>query len=141
MEIKKFIKSFLSHLKSLFLSGLFTILPIILTVFILTFTYEFIYKWLTPLHKIEPLIFKKIPGSEFIIVTILILFIGFLLKLVFVTPIIHKFEKIIKKIPFIRSIYSSSKTVVDFFNVSDIASRRRKVILVEFIDKLKMIYM
>ena len=127
-----FFRKIVSHIKSLFLSGLFTILPVIATVFIVTFTYAFIANWLVPLRRLQPLYLQKIPGFEFVIVTVFILTIGFLLKLFFITPIVHWFENLIKKIPVIRTIYSSSKILVNFFNVPDPASKKRKVILIEF---------
>lgn len=132
MKKPSFLYRIVSHLKSLFLSGLFMILPIIATVFIVTFTYAFIANWLAPLRRLQPPYLAKIPGFEFLIVTVFILIIGFLLKLFFITPIVHWFENLIKRIPVIRSIYTSSKILVNFFNVPDPKSKKRKVILIEF---------
>lgn len=127
-----FIRKIISYIKALFLSGLFTILPIILTTSVLIFTYSFIANWLAPLRKMAPSYLQKIPGTEFAIVTIFIMAIGFLLKLFFITPIVQWFEGLINRIPLIRSIYSSSKTLVEFFNVKDPSDKRKKVVLVEF---------
>lgn len=132
MNIKKFFSSFFHHLKSLFLRGLFTILPVILTIFAIAFTYDTIVKWLQPLRKLEPEYLQKIPGSEIIIVTLFLLLLGFLLKLVFITPIVHWIERMLNKIPFIRTVYSSSKTVVDFFKIKGPGTKGKKVVLVEF---------
>jgi len=134
-KTRNLFRIFLSYLKSLFLSGLFTIMPLILTVFIITFTYSFIARWLEPLRKMVPVYFQKIPGAEFILVTIAILLIGFLLKIFFITPIVHWFENLIVKIPFIRSVYSSSKILVNFFSVPQTTSKKRKVVLIEFPKK------
>jgi uncharacterized membrane protein len=125
-------KRMTSKLKSLFLSGLFTILPIILTVFVVTFTYELLSRWLKPLQKIQPLLLKKIPGSEIVIITILIIVLGILLKFLLISPLVKAIEAFIGKIPIVRTIYSSSKTLVDFFNVPDPTTVKRKVILIEF---------
>ncbi len=135
MSIKKSFSRGLSYFKSLFLSGLFMILPIIFTFFIVTFTYSFLAKWLVPLKKISPHYIQKIPGSEFFVVTAFILLVGFLLKIFFITPIVHWCENLINKIPFIRSVYSSSKKLVEFFNVSENISKTRKVVLIEFPNK------
>ena len=132
MSDKNFLQKIISHIKTLFLQGLFTILPILLTVFIATFTYEFLSRWLAPLRQIEPLYLQKIPGSEFILVVLFLLLVGFLLKLFFISPIIHWGERLIEKIPFVRGVYSASKTLVDFFKIPDPASKARKVVLVEF---------
>jgi len=132
MKNKNLFSRFLSYLKMLFWGGLFTILPIIATLFIITFTYSFLAAWLAPLRKIEPLYLRNIPGSEFILVTLAILIIGFLVRLVFIMPIVHWFEGLITKIPIIRAIYSSSKTLVTFFSAADSGDHKRKVILIEF---------
>jgi|SaaInlLV_10m_DNA_2_1039722.scaffolds.fasta_scaffold00942_9 uncharacterized membrane protein len=125
-------KKILSKIKSLFLSGLFTILPIILTVFIVTFTYDLLSRWLKPLRGILPTQFRNIPGFEFLIVTISILIIGIFIKSLFISPIVSWFEKLIGKIPMVRTIYSSSKILVDFFNVPNPTEVKRKVVLIEF---------
>lgn len=135
MKLLKAIETFFSWIKSLFLSGLFTILPITATVFFILFTYNLLASWFQPLKKIEPYFLQKIPGSEIIVVTIIILLVGALVKLFVITPIIHKIERIIKKIPIIRAVYSSAKTVANFFNVPDPAHTHRKVILVQFPKK------
>jgi uncharacterized membrane protein len=132
MFITEFVKKTLDKLKSIFLSGLFLILPIILTAFIVIFTYELLNRWLGPLRKFAPQAMREIPGTEFLLATAVIMVIGLLLKSLIVGPIVHWFEKIIEKIPLIRTIYSSSKTLVDFFNVSDPKEVERKVVLVQF---------
>lgn len=128
-------KRIISQIKSFFLHGLFTILPIVVTVFIISFTYTIVSQWLEPLRKIQPQFLQKIPASEFIVVTIFIMALGLLLKLFFITPIVHWFEGLITKIPFIRTVYSSSKTLVDFFNVPSKQYKTKKVVLIQFPKK------
>lgn len=125
----------LSYTKGLFLSGLFTVLPLFLTVFIITFTYSFIARQLEPLNLLEPEYMQKIPGINFIIVTVCILLLGLLLRLFFILPIVHWFERLIKKIPFIRTVYSSSKILVNFFSTPDPKMKHKQVVLVEFPHK------
>lgn len=129
MEAKK---SLLAHFKSFFLHGLFSILPIILTIFILTFTYNIVERWLSPLTSALPDFLQKIPGSAFIIVTIVILCIGFLLKIFFIKTVIRWFEHLVAQVPLIRTIYSSTKNFVDFFNIPGAKDRKGQVILFEF---------
>jgi uncharacterized membrane protein len=135
MNLFKPIKNLFAWLKSLFLNGLFTTLPIIATIFFILFTYNLFVTWFQPLKKIEPPFLQNIPGSEILIVTIIILCIGGLVKLFVITPIIQKIENIIKKIPIIRAVYSSAKTVANFFNVPDPAHAHRKVVLIQFPKK------
>ncbi len=131
-ENKNPIRRTISGIKTLFLNGLFTILPIAVTFFILHWTYTTLARWLYPLRVMEPQILQKIPGSEFIIITLIIIFFGILLKIFIVAPLIHYFERIIAKIPIINSIYSAAKTLVDFFNVPDPSSIERKVVLIRY---------
>lgn len=84
------------------------------------------------LRRISPLYLQRIPGSEFVIVTVAILLLGLLLRMMFITPIIHWVEHLIKKIPIIRSIYQSSKTLVEFFSSADGIGKTKKVVLIEF---------
>ena len=78
-------------LQSLFLNGLFTIIPIAATLFFLSFTYNLLAGWLQPLRKVEPVFLQKIPGAEIIIFIIFILIIGALVKFFVITPIILLF--------------------------------------------------
>ena len=126
------IRRILSTIKSLFLSGLFAVFPAAITILLITFTYGMIANWLKPLKNMSPLYIQKIPGAEIIIITILLIFVGILLKILDISPIIHHFEKIISKIPIINSIYSSSQTLINFFNVPDPVKAKRKVVLIQF---------
>ena len=119
----------------MFLNGLFTLLPITATIFFVHFTYTLLARWLEPLKKIEPLILQRIPGAEIIIVTIFILLIGIIVKLFVITPLIHKFERIINRIPLIRSVYSSVKKLVEFFYLSQTTAVNKKVVLIQYPKK------
>ena len=135
MKILKTVEKTSNLLKSLFLNGLFAILPITATLFFLHFTYNLLIKWLRPLKQLEPTSLQKIPGAEIIIVTAFIFIVGALMKFFVVEPIIHKVEKIIAKIPLIRTVYSSVKILGDFFNVSNPSTDHKKVVLVNFPKK------
>ncbi len=135
MKTLNFLEKILSFIKSLFLNGLFTLLPITATIFFVHFTYTLLARWLEPLKKIEPLILQRIPGAEIIIVTIFILLIGIIVKLFVITPLIHKFERIINRIPLIRSVYSSVKKLVEFFYLSQTTAVNKKVVLIQYPKK------
>lgn len=135
MKIIQKLEKTISFTKSMFFNGLFTLLPITATIFFVSFTFNLLGHWFSPLKKIEPIFLQKVPGIEIIIVTLFILLIGALVKFLIITPIIHHFEKIIDKIPLIRTIYSSAKILGDFFRVSSPNSQNKKVVLVEFPKK------
>lgn len=128
----KYISSFLTHLRTFFFSGLFSVLPIIVTVFVVTFTYDMIARWLKPLKSIFPHFLQVIPGSEFILVILAIFVLGVILKVFFIKPLIHWFEQVIVRVPLIKTIYSSAKTLVDFFNLPTSSEEHRQVVLCEF---------
>jgi uncharacterized membrane protein len=139
MDILENIKRGLHLLRSTFLSGLFTLIPIAATLFFLHFLYNFVLKMLSPIYKLEPFFLKAIPGIEFIIVIVLILLIGITLKNFITHQIIHYFERLIARIPLVRIIYSAAKTLVDFFklpSVSSVAMKgKRKVVLIPYPKK------
>ena len=130
-ENPNIIRRFIKYLKSIFLHGLFTLIPITATIFIITFVYTVMSRWLDPLRRIEPELLQAIPGSEIILVTLLIFAIGVFLKLFLLDPIVHYFESLLYKIPFVRTIYSSAKKLVDFFNVPS-HDAVRQVVLIEY---------
>lgn len=119
-------------IKSLFLNGLFMVLPIAFTFFALSFTYGFIYRSLEPLRQLQPAFLHKIPGAEFIIATTLLLVLGVLLRVFVIGSIIKRFEDLVSRIPFVRVVYSSAKMVVNFFKVSEKANATRKVVLIQY---------
>ena len=126
-----FIK-FFNWLKSLFLHGFFTVLPITATIVVVNFGYQVVANWIAPLRRFAPYFMQHIPGAEFIIVVTLVLSLGALLKLFILSPLVHYLENLINRIPLIRIIYSSAKILVDFFNVPNPATVRKKVVLIEF---------
>ncbi|MBY0353761.1 DUF502 domain-containing protein [Candidatus Babeliales bacterium] len=133
MKIVKKLHDIGSFFRSLFLNGLFTIIPIALTVFVIKFTYDFAFRLLEPLREFGPESFHRMYGSEFIVVTVFILLLGFVLKIVIVHSVVHYFERLIVKIPFIRIVYSSAKMLVDFFRMSKKGNvKSREVVLITY---------
>ena len=127
------IKRALSGMKSVFLSGLFTIIPIAATLFFINFLYNLMARVLTPLRKIEPEIFRMFPGSEVVIILLLIMLLGFVLKVFIANRIVHYFERMVHRIPLVRIIYSAAKILVDFFKVSeDSLAFKRKVVMIPY---------
>lgn len=132
MKLSSFFKTPFLLIKHLFLSGLFTLIPIALTAFFINFIYNFVYKFLQPLRDLEPEFLRNIPGIEFLLATVSILLLGIILRLVIVHSVVHYVEKLIVRIPLIRIVYSSAKMLVDFFRVSKEKPQSREVVLVAF---------
>ncbi|MGD1997919.1 MAG: DUF502 domain-containing protein, partial [Candidatus Dependentiae bacterium] len=118
--------------RSLFLHGFFTLFPITATIVIVHFGYTLVAGWIAPLRHFVPPFLAQVPGAEFVLVIMFIFAIGAVLKFFILAPVVKAVEQIIKRIPLIRIIYSSSKILVDFFNVPNPATVEKKVVLVEF---------
>jgi uncharacterized membrane protein len=133
------IKTSLKHIKSLFLSGLFTLIPIAATIFFIHFLYNLVVRSMAPIYKLEPAFLKQIPGFEILVIILLILGIGVFLKGFIVNQIIHYFEKLVSQIPLVRIVYSSAKILVDFFKMPQAQlpgeAAKRRVVLITYPKK------
>jgi uncharacterized membrane protein len=126
-KIKNLVRNF-------FFEGLFTLLPLTITFWVLRFLYKTSVQLLAPLRHWEPEWLQLIPGSEFLLVGFFILFVGVLGHFLIINPILHYFEKIIHKIPLVRIVYGSIKTMVEFFDVPRHPEFKRKVVLISYPD-------
>ena len=130
------LKSVIAYVRSVFLSGLFTVIPIAATLFFINFLYGLIARLLVPLRLLEPAYLQAIPGSEFVLVMLVILGIGVVLKVFLVNRLIGFLEELVNRIPLVRIVYSAAKILVDFFRVSDSSlALRRQVVLIPYPKK------
>lgn len=119
-------------ISSLFLSGLFAMLPLALTIAILYTTFKIITGWIAPLHDIiVPPVLRDVPYSEFVFVLLFILGLGALLRFFLARSLVHWFEKLINTIPLIRPVYSGLKQLTSAFSLQDKGSFKQ-VVLVQF---------
>jgi len=116
---------------SLFLTGLFTLLPITLTIAVFTITFRVLVGWLEPLKRFGLPFIGVIPYSEVILTIAIIFLAGALYNIFLLRPIIHGIEKLFNKIPLIRPVYSGIKKLVHAFSFQDKVSFN-KVVRVEF---------
>ena len=121
----------LRTIKSLFISGLITILPITLTLALFTFTFKLLKSWLTPIYDIMPEALQGIPQSEIILTIVAIFTIGFVLKVFVLYPFIDWIESLFGRIPLVRQVYFGIKQLVYAFHPRDEESFQ-DVALIEF---------
>lgn len=122
----------IGFITGLFLSGFFTILPIILTIALFNLTFKLLKSWLEPIHSvIQGTLFDIIPHVEFIIAITLIFALGFVLRVFLVRSLVHTAEHLITRLPLIRPIYTGLKQLVSAFSLQDQVSFK-KVVIVEF---------
>src|SRR5436190_6603247 len=116
---------------TLFLTGLFALLPLTLTIAVITLTFRLVSSWLEPLKQFNIPLLRSTPYSEFILAIFIIFVAGMLYKIFILRPIVHAIENLIFKIPLIRPVYSGIKKLVDAFSLQDKASFSQ-VVMVEF---------
>lgn len=121
-------------LKKIFLTGLVVMIPIGLTLYILTFIISVMDGLLTIMprqYHPDTLIGFHIPGFG-IIVTIMLIFIcGLMTKSIVGNRIVRYSEGLLDKIPIVRSIHIAIKKIVDSMVLYRSRSLK-KVVLVEF---------
>ena len=124
-------------IRNIFIAGILSLLPFVITVYLLYFLYDIIVSNAMPLVKqiarqysfdFSEYVFQIV---TLIIVIIIIFLIGILTKMYFGKILIKILDNIIAKIPVARSIYNATKQVVDSFKNST-GSSFSKVVLVEF---------
>jgi uncharacterized membrane protein len=123
--------SFIDKASSLFLTGLFSILPITLTIAVFTITFRVIVSWLEPLKRFGLPFLGRIPYSEVILAIAIIFIAGTLYNMFLFRPIIHAIENLFSRIPLIRPVYSGIKKLVEAFSFQDKVSFT-KIVRIEF---------
>ncbi len=123
-----------NHLKRGFLSGILVVLPLFITAVILKFLLSIITGLLSPVLL---RIFPNIPFWVKTLVSLAILFaVIYLLGLTtghFVGRwLLNRFEQLLLRIPFLNTIYGSSRDVVRIFLNPERQAAFKEVVLVEF---------
>jgi uncharacterized membrane protein len=125
------------RIRNVFLTGFLVTLPIALTVFIFVFLFKNLdalsptfTHWLVLLGAPLPEGYR-IPFLGVVMTFLIILLVGALTTNIFGNKLLHLWERIIGKIPFVRRIYTGTKQVVKSIATADTKSFR-KVVLIEF---------
>jgi uncharacterized membrane protein len=129
--------NFNRRLRNIFLAGFLVTLPIALTAFILSFLFKSL-DTLSPVFT-HWLVFLgapiqdgyRIPFLGVIMTFIIVFLVGAITTNIFGKKILHLWEQIVEKIPFVRRIYKGTKQVVSSFATMDTKSFT-KVVLIEF---------
>lgn len=121
-------------LRRYFIAGLLLWLPIVATLFVLKFLVNLVDKSLSLLpvaYRPDVILGFHIPGIGVVFTLICILVTGLLVTNFLGDYLVNFWEKIVNRIPLVRSIYSTVKQVVHtLFNQS--GESFRKVLLVEY---------
>jgi uncharacterized membrane protein len=88
-----------------FLQGLLYIVPISVTLYVVYWTFQ----------KIDGILPFQFPGLGLIVIIALITFIGFAGSVIIASPINSFFQRLLRKAPFLKTIYSSMKDLMSTF--------------------------
>ena len=116
-------------IKRYFISGVLVVVPIILTVVVIKFIFETVDGLLQPI--LQKLLGYSIPGLG-IVVTILLIILAGLLTRNFIGAEIHRLmEKLLTRMPIIRTIYSAAKQLLEAVALPSMGSFK-EVVLIEY---------
>lgn len=122
-------KKFFKRIVQSFLQGLIILAPIGITIWVVATLFNFIDGILAPiLYNILPGLVnitegnvKIIPGVGFMIVIVVVILMGWISRLIFVSELVELLDKLLEKTPGIKLIYSTVKDFLEAF-----AGKKRK---------------
>ena len=131
MPIKKRRKaSIITRLRIYFFAGIVVLVPLgitlYFTLFLINISSKILPKELNPNHYLP----YDIPGVEIIISILLITFIGWLSASFIGKKLLEIFNNILKRIPFLRTVYSAIVQMIETFTKRE--EGKKNVVLVEY---------
>ena len=121
----------MSKLSSIFLKGLITLFPILLTVYLLAWIASRLDSIFTdPLRNVLPS-FMTFPGIGLLLVLLLIFVVGLLVNSLFTQPFFRWLETQIQRLPVVSSIYNPLKDVTQLFANSHSGTGPQRVVMVQ----------
>ncbi|MBT3828044.1 DUF502 domain-containing protein [bacterium] len=129
--LKRLSKTLVNKLISVFLNGLFTILPLALTIGLFAFSFRLLKRWLEPITALTPDWLNVIPHGEIMVVIAAVFILGAILKTLILRQMVRLLEAIVAQIPLVRPVYFGLKQLVQAFSLQDTLTFK-KVVLVEF---------
>ena len=120
-------------LQTTFLTGLFVIIPLVVSVALLFWFFQKLDSLFSPLiggvaRMIQPDI-AHIPGTGILAGMVIILLVGFLARNVVGERILTALDTFINRIPWYRTIYSTVKQLTDAFSPNNIRSFKEVVLV------------
>ena len=123
------------HLKKKFLTGLFVLIPLLVTIYIIYLVISFVDTIIAPTIQNITLYFTGkeiyIPGTGLFLFAVVAYATGILATNYIGKRLLSYGERMVRKIPFVKGIYSSVKDMTDAFS-SDKIKSFKETVLVEF---------
>ena len=120
-----------SHFKRYLLAGLLLWTPIAITVWVITWVFDALDNVLPVALRSEVLFGVHVPGFGVLVVVLFILITGFLAANLIGQKLLAVWEGVMRRIPLVRSIYSSVKQVSDTI-LSPNGQAFRQAVLVQY---------
>ncbi|MCM0081605.1 DUF502 domain-containing protein [Geomonas sp. Red32] len=121
-------EGFIRHLKAKFITGLFVVVPVGITIFILKFLFNFADGILGTYLDSAVTIFTQreyhVPGLGMLTGAVVIYLSGILATNVMGTRILRWWDELLSRIPLVKSIYNSSKQLTQVFKEGKTSYRR-----------------
>jgi len=117
-------------LSNYFLRGLITLLPLLVTIWLLWFMFSFLDGILG--NIIALFVGHSLPGLGFIITIILIFITGYFATHVFGAKVFELGEQILYRVPIVKSIYISAKQINDVLFIHKGTEEFRRSCIVEY---------
>jgi len=118
----------LHHLRGKFIAGLFVVVPAGITLFILKYLFNFadgiLGSWLDALFTAITGKESHVPGLGMLTGAIIIYLTGMVATNVFGKRILYWVDRLVEKIPLVKSIYTSSKQLTKVFQEGKTSYRR-----------------
>ena len=102
-----------THIKRTILTGVFTIVPLVLTIYILTFLFRFLDGVSAPILRV---IGFHIPGLGLLLTILAVYALGLIVRNVLGNRLISWGEKILLTIPIVNTIYKTIKQFISAFS-------------------------
>ena len=123
-------RSILSRIRNYFIAGIVVLIPIgitlYLTIFLISISSKILPKEINPNHYLP----YSIPGVEILTSVILITLIGWLSLSFLGSRLLSLFNRILKQIPILRTIYSAIGQMTETFTKQD--KGKKNVVLIEY---------
>jgi uncharacterized membrane protein len=123
------------HLEKTFLTGLFILIPLLVTFYVVNMVISSIDAFISPIiRNITSELTGRalyIPGTGFILFVVIAYLTGVLASNYMGKRLLGYGETIVRKIPFVKVIYGSVKDMIDAFSSEKVKSFK-EVVLIEF---------
>ncbi len=116
-------------LRKYFLAGLFVLLPLVVTVYVLVFSFNLVDGIFKELVRV--VVGRHVPGAGFLLTVCLVFLTGVLATNVGGRRLLAWGESLLLRLPLVRTVYTTSKQVVEAFSLSGREGFQR-VVLVEY---------